>query len=69
MEKIIVISKIVLLLSALTMVISLGLVAFDTDYGILLIVGVISGVIFILADIIVAVDAITQLMKKVKNNR
>lgn len=69
MEKIIVISKIVLLLSALTMVISLGLAAFDADYGIPLIIGVISGVIFILADIIVAVDAITQLMKKVKNNR
>lgn len=64
MKKIRIISKSILALSALIMVISFGVVVFDADYGIPLIIGEISGVIFILSDIVVAVEAIVQMAKK-----
>lgn len=64
MKKIRVISKFILVLSALIMVISFGVVVFEADYGIPLLIGEISGIIFILSDIIVAIDAIAQMVKK-----
>lgn len=66
MKKIIVISKMTLVLSTLIMVIAFGLVAFEGDYGSPLIVGKISGAIFLISDIIVAIDAISRLTKKEK---
>lgn len=64
MKKIRIISKSILALSALIMVISFGIVVFDADYGIPLLIGEISGVIFILSDIVVAIEAIVQMAKK-----
>lgn len=64
MEKIAIISKCTLVLSSLVMTISFGLVAFDANYGFPLIIGEISGVIFIISDIIVVLNAILQLAKK-----
>jgi len=46
------------------MVIAFGAVVFGADYGIPLIVGEISGIIFLLSDIIVAIDAVVQMVKK-----
>ncbi len=64
MKKIRIISKCILVLSALIMVIAFGAVVFGADYGIPLIVGKISGIIFLLSDIIVAIDAVVQMVKK-----
>lgn len=64
MEKIKIISKFTVVLSALIMVISFGIVVFNADYGIPLIIGEIGGIIFIISVVIVAIDAITQMVNK-----
>ena len=46
MEKIKIISKFTVVFSALIMVISFGIVVFNADYGIPLIIGEIGGIIF-----------------------
>ena len=44
--------------------ISFGIVVFNADYGIPLIIGEIGGIIFIISAIIIAIDAITQMVNK-----
>ena len=68
MKKVKIISKIAVVFSALIMVISFGIVVFNADYGIPLIIGEIGGIIFIISAIIIAIDAISQIVKK-KNNQ
>ncbi len=68
MKKVKIISKIAVVFSALIMVISFGIVVFNADYGIPLIIGEIGGIIFIISDIVIAIDAISQIVKK-KNNQ
>lgn len=64
MKKIKIISKFAVAPSALIMVISFGMVVFNADYGIPLILGEIGGIIFIISVIIIAFDAITQIVQK-----
>ncbi|MCM1499544.1 MAG: hypothetical protein NC124_13850 [Clostridium sp.] len=68
MKKIKIISKIAVVFSALIMVISFGIVVFNADYGIPLFIGEIGGIIFIISDTVIAIDAISQIVKK-KNNQ
>lgn len=55
MKKVKIISKIAVVFSALIMVISFGIVVFNADYGIPLIIGEIGGIIFIISDIVIAI--------------